>query len=101
MSYKIIKLYDHVIDDPRLKTLEERLVVSYVWSWQVQDKCCFVYDAFLSRITSLNESDLYKLLTSLQKRRILKINWVNTRTLSIIVDGEESPCGDDTDIFEL
>ena len=100
MGYKILKLYDHVMQDPRLKSLEEKMIVSYVWSWQVQDKCCFAYDGFLSSLTCLNESDLYKLLKSLQSRRILNINWLGTRVISVITGEEEIDCGKDVDIFE-
>lgn len=101
MSYKILKVYDHIMNDTRLKTLQEKYLVSYVWSWQVQEKTCFVNDAFLTSLLDLNYEDLHKLLTNLQKRCILKVNNQisgSSRTISVIVTEGDEDCSE-IDIF--
>lgn len=99
--YKILKVYDHVVHDVRLTTLREKYLVSYIWSWQEQSKCCFASDEFLSSLLCCDNQTLYKLLSDLQKRRILKINQGNgqARMLSVLVNDETPGCPDDFDIF--
>lgn len=91
------------MEDPRLLTLREKYLVSYVWSWQVENRCCFSGDEFLCSLLDLNSQDLHKLLTDLQKRRIIKINYGSVRMLEIITPGHTIDCakGDLTDIFEF
>ena len=101
MSYKLLKVYDHCMNDKRLLTLREKYLVSYIWSWNVDDKCCFVGDEFLCSLLDLNVLDLHKLLTDLHKRRILKINHHSgqARMISVLVNDETPGCPDDFDIF--
>lgn len=103
MSYKILKVYDHVLEDPRLMTLREKYLVSYIWSWQEQCKNCFASDEFLSSLLSLSPGDLHKLLNDLQKRRILKINYGSNRMLQVITPDNYTDCeeNDPRDIFEF
>ena len=101
MAYKILKIFDHVMEDSRLLTLREKYLVSYVWSWQINNKCCFVHDEFLCSLLDLNSEDLHKLLTDLQKRRIIKINYGSARIIQVVTPADTIDCAisDMTDIF--
>jgi hypothetical protein len=105
MSYKLLKVYDHVMSDRRLGSLQEKYLVCYVWSWQVQEKTCFVNESFLSSLLDLNYGDLHKLLASLKNRRILKENYGyagTTRSFSVVIPGNEMELDQNSpDIFNL
>ena len=101
MAYKILKVYDHVLQDSRLVTLREKYLISYIWSWQEQNKCCFASDEFLSSLLCCDHPTLYKLLSDLRNRHILKINHSSgqARMIAVIVGNETPGCPEDFDIF--
>jgi len=102
-NYKILKVYDHVLNDQRLTTLREKYLVSYVWSWQEQSKCCFASDEFLSSLLACDYPTLHKLLSDLRNRRILSINHSSgtARQLVVRVPGEPESFCEPGDIFDL
>ena len=102
MNYRTIKIFQHIQEDSTLLNLEEKLIMNYIWGWQVQDKCCFASDEFLSGMIACTELKTRGLINGLANRGRIKIHTApgsNTRMLSIHVQGQEDPCTKEIDIF--
>jgi len=102
MNYKIIKLYQHIQEDPTLLNLEEKLIVNYIWSFQVNSKCCFASDDYLAGMLATTALETRGLINGLANRGKVKITHApgtTTRMLSIPNTGEPDPCVQEIDIF--
>ncbi len=104
MNYAIFKLYEHIMHDISLHTLEEKLIVSYIWSWQVQDKCCFASDVFLGKALGIPEHSINKTILSLAKRNKITITRASASTARMLsmkhYDGVD-PCTAELDLFDI
>ena len=104
MSYTIFKLYRHIVNDLSLNTIEEKLIVSYIWSWQVQDKCCFASDDFLAEALGTNPFTLREILLSLERRNKITITRASSSTARMLsmkrYDGVD-PCAVEIDLFDI
>jgi hypothetical protein len=104
MSYTIFKLYRDVMHDSTLYSLEEKMVVSYILSWQRQGRCCFASDEFLSDAMGIPEYFVRDLIRGLSNRKKIKIKYPQTGTMRMLSVNlpNEPECGtSDLDIFEL
>ena len=106
MSYKVIKFFDHVMDDHRLKTIQEKIIVNHIWGFQVDNKCTFSSDATIARLIASSEFETRQIIQSLVKRGILLIRYPktsSTRFLVVATPGELIECArehQDFDIFD-
>ena len=90
--------------DNTLHSLEEKLIVSYILSWQRQERCCFASDEFLAEAMGIPEYFVRDLVRGLASRKKIKIAYPQTgtiRMLSVNLLNEPNKCWDDLDIFEL
>jgi len=90
--------------DPTLYSLEEKMVVSYILSWQRQDKCCFASDEFFAQALGIDEYFVRDLIKGLVSRKKIKIKYPQTgnmRMLSVNLPNEPECGTSDLDIFEL
>ena len=104
MGYTIIKLYEHIVNDVSLLTMEEKLIVSYIWSWQSQDKCCFASDEFLGKGLGVTAFTIHQIIQSLAKRNKITITYApssSARMLSMKMYGGVDPCVAELDIFGI
>lgn len=104
MGYKIIKFFDEVMTDPRLRSLEEKIIVNHVLGFQNEGKCTFSSDATISRLICRSEAETYALILSLANRNIVKPTYPSNGTarfLSVVTPGTIiQDCGNDNlDIF--
>ena len=104
MSYKIIKFYDEVMTDPRLRSLEEKIIVNHVLGFQNEGKCVFSSDATISRLICRTEAETYQLILSLANRNIIKPSYPSngsSRFLNIVTPGTiiDDCANQDMDIF--
>jgi hypothetical protein len=104
MTYKIIKFFDEVMTDPRLRSLEEKIIVNHVLGFQNEGKCTFSSDATISRLICRSEVETYQLILSLANRNIVKPTYPSNGTarfLSVVTPGSIiQDCGNDNlDIF--
>jgi len=102
MEYRIIKVFKHIQQDVTLLNLEEKMIMNYIWGWQVQDKCCFASDEFLAEMIANTELKTRGIINGLANRGRIKIHTApgsNTRMLSIQVEGQQDPCEQEIDIF--
>lgn len=104
MNYTIFKLYRHIVNDLSLNTMEEKLIVSYIWSWQVQDKCCFASDDFLADALGTNPFTMREILLSLERRNKITITRASSSTARMLsmkrYDGID-PCAAEIDLFDI
>ena len=104
--YKVIKFYDHIMNDHRLKTLQEKVIVNHVWGFQVDQKCTFSSDATIALLIASTEFETRQIIQSLVKRGILLLRYPknsSTRFLVVVTPGELIECAkehEDFDIFD-
>ena len=104
MSYKVIKFYDEVLTDPRLRSLEEKIIVCHILAFQNDHKCVFTSDATISQLVCLSEHQTHELILSLAKRNIIKLTHPKNGTarfLNIVTPGTiiDDCANQDMDIF--
>ena len=104
MTYTIFKLYSHIVNDLSLNNMEEKLIVSYIWSWQVQGKCCFASDDFLAEALGTNPFTIRTIILSLEKRNKITITRASASTARMLsmkkYDGVD-PCVAEMDLFDI
>lgn len=104
MTYQIFKLFRHIMHDVSLLTIEEKLIVSYIWSWQVQEKCCFASDDFLAEALGISTPDIRKTILSLASRNKITITRATSSTARMLsmkqYDGID-PCVAEMDLFDV
>ena len=103
--YKILKIYPDVMSDPRLRSLEEKLIVCHILGFQNEGKCVFTSDRAIGGLVCLSEHETHELIISLAKRNIVRCTYPNNGTarfLSIVNSGTiiEDCAPNNTDIFE-
>jgi hypothetical protein len=86
------------MEDSRLRSLQEKILLCYIWGFQINQNPCYVSSRVLTSITDLTDLDLTILINSLKERRILKETSRYDNLLEINVDesGEEFS---DVDIY--
>jgi hypothetical protein len=104
MSYKVIKFYDEVMSDPRLRSLEEKIIINHILGFQNEGKCTFSSDATIGRLIDRSEHETYQLILSLANRNIIKPTYPmngTARFLSVVTSGTIiQDCADNNlDIF--
>ena len=102
--YKVLKIYPEVMSDPRLRSLEEKLIVCHILGFQNEGKCVFTSDAAIGRLVCISEAEAYQLILSLSNRNIIKPTYPRNGTarfLNIVTPGTIiQDCGNDNlDIF--
>jgi hypothetical protein len=104
MSYKVIKFYDEVLTDPRLRSLEEKIIVCHILGFQNEGKCTFSSDSTIGRLIARSEAETYKIIQSLVKRGIVLLRYPknsSTRYLVIATPGELIECAKDNQDFDI
>jgi len=88
--YQPIKFFYHIQTDPRLKSLEERVLLNYVWGFQSNEKKCYINMDILTTVTCLSDLDLMIMIKSLKERAILKdiINYDRVLEINVNESGE-------------
>lgn len=88
--YKIIKIYPEVMSDPRLRSLEEKLIVCHILGFQNEGKCVFTSDGAIGRLVCYSEHETYQTILSLVNRNIVRCTYPTNGTarfLSIVTPG--------------
>ena len=104
MSYKVIKFYEHIMNDHRLKSLEEKIILNHIWGYQVDQKCTFSSDAHIARLIAASEFETHQIIQSLVKRGIVLVRYPknsSTRYLVIATAGELIECARDNQDFDI
>jgi hypothetical protein len=104
MSYKVIKFYEHIMNDRRLKTLQEKVIVNHIWGFQVDDKCTFSSDATIANLIAASEFETTQIIQSLVNRGIVLRRYPknsSTRFLVVATPGELIECARDNQDFDI
>jgi hypothetical protein len=104
MAYKVIKFYEHIMNDHRLKTLQEKVIVNHIWGFQVEDKCTFSSDATIACLIASNEFETRQIIQSLVNRGIVLLRYPknsSTRYLVVATPGELIECARDNQDFDI
>ena len=104
MGYKIVKFYEHIMNDHRLKTLQEKVIVNHIWSFQVDEKFTFSSDAHIALLIASTEFETRQIIQSLVKRGIVLLRYPknsSTRYLVIATPGELIECARDNQDFDI
>lgn len=92
------------MSDPRLRSLEEKLIVCHILGLQNDGKCVFSTDAHIAGLIARSEAETYQLILSLANRNIVKPTYPtngSSRFLSVVTSGTIiQDCADNNlDIF--
>lgn len=104
MSYKVIKFFDHIMNDHRLKSLQEKIILNHIWGYQVEEKCTFSSDAHIARLIAATEFETRQIIQSLVNRGIVLLRYPknsSTRYLVIATPGELIECAKDNQDFDI
>jgi hypothetical protein len=104
MSYKVIKFYEHVMNDNRLKSLQEKVIVNHIWGFQLEDKCTFSSDSTIANLIAASEFETRQIIQSLVKRGIVLLRYPknsSTRFLVVATPGELIECAKDNQDFDI
>ena len=50
MNYRNIRVYQQIMEDPSIRSLEEKMVLNVVMQFQAAGKCCFASDDYLAGV---------------------------------------------------
>jgi hypothetical protein len=104
MGYKVIKFYEHIMNDHRLKSLQEKIILNHIWGFQVEDKCTFSSDSTIANLIATSEFETRQIIQSLVKRGIVLLRYPknsSTRYLVIATPGELIECAKDNQDFDI
>lgn len=102
MSYKNIKIYSHIQSDDRFKTIQEKLIANVIWSWQAEEKCCFVSDQHLSELLACSPGEVHELIKSMERRLLIKQYYPTSTRFLKIVTAEDIDCSNESlDLFAI
>lgn len=104
MAYKVIKFFDHIMNDHRLKTLQEKIIINHIWGFQIEDRCTFSSDATIANLIASSEFETRQIIQSLVKRGIVLLRYPknsSTRFLVVATPGELIECARDNQDFDI
>ena len=104
MGYKTIKFFEHIMNDNRLKTLQEKVIVNHIWGFQVDQKCTFTADSTIANLIAATEYETRQIIQSLVNRGIVLRRYPknsSTRYLVIATPGELIECAKDNQDFDI
>lgn len=88
-------------------SLFEKMLYNYVWSWGVQNRCCFSSDEWLAHKFGFTKQEVFTTLNLLEMKGLIKINRGfsgGARSLSVVMEDFPDTCADSTgpdDIFQI
>lgn len=88
-------------------SLFEKMLYNYIWSWGIQNRCCFSSDEWLAYKFNFTQQEVFTTLNLLEMKGLIKINrnfGGGARSLSVVIkdipDACEGSVGPD-DIFQI
>jgi len=85
--YKILKLYPAILEDPKYKTIQQKYLASYIYSWTVDGKCCFVSNEFLQTMLCMDSfGEVEELLITMKKSKLIRVQHNGTARILYLYD---------------
>jgi hypothetical protein len=88
-------------------SLFEKILLNYVYSWSIQQRCCFSTDEWMGHKFGFPKNDVFTTLNLLQMKGYITINRAfkgGARSLSFVFTDVPDPCENSTgpdDIFNI
>lgn len=88
-------------------TFMEKMLLNYVFSWSIQNRCCFSSDEWLGYKLNVQPSDIFTTLNLLQMKGYIRINRGfegGARSLSFTFSDVKDVCEGSTgpeDVFQI
>ena len=105
MNYRNIRIYEDIMLDPSIRSLEEKMVLNIVMMFQSQAKCCFASDEYLAGVIGSTPQNARGVVALLAGRGRLKIRYADNssaRLLSIPTESGVDPCEPQIDdVFQI
>lgn len=82
----------------------EKIILNFIFSWTIQDKCCLATDEWLAYKFGWEPDFVNQVITLLEQRGWIKItpaDWQHPRRMSIYIPGNECPCQEFTDVTAI
>ena len=73
MKYHILKIYDHVMSDPSLLNIEEKILYTHILSWELDNKVCFTSDQTFSELIGKTVQETLIMLKQMERRKKIKL----------------------------
>ena len=105
MNYRNIRVYQEIMEDPSIRSLEEKMVLNAVMMMQSQGKCAFFSDEWLAGLIGSTPQKARATVALLAGRGRLKIRYADNSTarlLSIPTQSGVDPCEPEIDdVFQI
>jgi hypothetical protein len=105
MNYRNIRVYQDIMLDPSIRSLEEKMVLNAVMMMQSQGKCAFFSDEWLAGMIGSTPQRARAVVALLAGRGRLKIRYADNssaRLLSIPTESGVDPCEPQIDdVFQI
>jgi len=105
MNYRNIRVYQQIMEDPSIRSLEEKMILNIVLMFQSQGRCCFASDDYLAGVIGSTPQKARATVALLAGRGRLKIRYADNSTarlLSIPTQSGVDPCEPQIDdVFQI
>lgn len=104
MKYYILKIYDHVMTDPSLLNLEEKILYTHILSWELENKVCFTSDQTFSELIGKTVQETRAMLKQMERRKKIKsVHAVNGSARMVKTNRIPEPITEQSlqDIFDI
>jgi hypothetical protein len=105
MNYRNIRIYEDIMLDPSIRSLEEKMVLNAVMQFQSVGKCFFGSDEYLAGVIGSTPQKARAVVALLAGRGRLRIRYADNssaRLLSIPTESGVDPCEPQIDdVFQI
>jgi len=105
MKYRNIRIYEDIMLDPSIRSLEEKMVLNAVMQFQSVGKCFFGSDEYLAGVIGSTPQKARAVVALLAGRGRLRIRYADNssaRLLSIPTESGVDPCEPQIDdVFQI
>ena len=84
MKYHILKIYDHVMTDPSLLNIEEKILYTHILSWELDNKVCFTSDQTFSELIGKTVQETLIMLKQMERRKRIKLVYAMNGTARMV-----------------
>lgn len=65
-------------------TIEEKLIVNFIWNFQIKSGACYAADGYIAEVFNLNVTNVSKLVAKLAEEKHIKILESEPRRLMVV-----------------
>jgi hypothetical protein len=102
-GYILMRVDSFIWEDQELN-YPEKIILNFIFSWSIQEKCCFASSEWIASKFGWDERFVDQVISMLQARgyvSIIEKDWQYPRRLSVILPGHSNPCVNFEDITAI